>query len=445
MELQTVSLIPEKEDVLYSRATKYLGQITDKTELARKFIDTIPLYYDEAQNFWVWDLKKYHWVKLDELDVLSWINDVAVCNVINSKERGEILQALKLEGRRNKPAELSKNTVQFEKELLDIMTGDRTQATPKTFAVHPLPYKLGSYCDTPTIDALFSSWVKAEDVPKLYEIIAFCMIPDYFVERIICLHGSGSNGKSVYRTLVRKVIGETNCCSTSLERLQSSRFEVGRLYKKLVCEMGETNLTKFEGTELIKRLVSGKDLVTGENKNKPSWDFLNYAKLLISTNTLPPTDDKTDGFYRKWLIIDFPNRFEGEVDILATIPEQEFQNLCMKCIDIAYNLMKKKGFTNEGTIDQRRERYEERSNPFDKFWKLFVDDSNQNADIPVWEFDKRLNEWLKENKLRTLSDVSISKYLKNKGILQVRIWKDWQKDGFPVKKQLRCWGGVAWQ
>jgi len=56
--------------------------------------------------------------------------------------------------------------------------------------------------------------------------------------------------------------------------------------------------------------VSWWDLVGFEYKNKNPFDEVNYAKILIATNNLPATADKTLGFYRRWIIIDFPNRFQ---------------------------------------------------------------------------------------------------------------------------------------
>ncbi|KKK82765.1 hypothetical protein LCGC14_2800130, partial [marine sediment metagenome] len=49
-----------------------------------------------------------------------------------------------------------------------------------------------------------------------------------------------------------------------------------------------------------------------EFKGKDIFDFRNYAKLIMATNSLPPTGDKTEGFYRRWKIIDFPKQFDVE-------------------------------------------------------------------------------------------------------------------------------------
>lgn len=418
------------------------SNIFDKLELAKHFIRVSPVYYDEILNFWRWNHFKKRWQITDETDILNLIHSASGSNIVSGKERSELLNAVKQVSRKNKPEEL-KNHIQLADEIINLQTGERIKSSPKVFVTSPIPYSQSIISDTPTLDKLFNEWVKPEDVQKLYEILAYCIYPAYPIERVFVLYGSGANGKSCFRQILRKFVGDYNCVSSSLELLSVSRFETAKLYKKLVCEMGETNLNTINNTEKIKRLCSGKDLVGAEFKNKKPFDFINYAKLIISTNNLPPTEDKTDGWYRKFMIIDFPNQFKEEKDILESIPEQEFHNLAGKCLGILDNLLKKKTFSNEGDFNIRRERYEARSNPVDKFFKDFVAEDAQ-GDIPKWEFEKKLNEWLRENKFRVLSDKSISKILKEKGLHEAVLKKEWFENAAAITKCFRCWVGIKW-
>jgi putative DNA primase/helicase len=245
--------------------------------------------------------------------------------------------------------------------------------------------------------------------------------------------------------LIEKFIGSRNICSTELDTLLNSRFEITKLHKKLVCMLGETNFNELSKTSILKKLT-GQDTIGFEYKNKTPFDDKNYAKILISTNNLPETTDKTIGFYRRWDIIDFPNQFTEVNDILKTIPEEEYECLAVKCIEILYDLLKERKFNNEGSIEDRQKKYEEKSNPLDKFLKEYVSDRDVNADIPKWEFEQRFNDWNKMNKFREMSDIVIAKKMKERGILEVKVYKEWfdkGSNGF-VKRQVRCWGGIKW-
>lgn len=421
-----------------------LGRISDKLKLAEEFLQLIPLYYDEAMNWWKWDYDLHYWKMIDEIDILIMIDRAADVNVTNSKEKTEILNALKVRARAGKPKEIKKTMIQFDKEIIDISTGDRFPASSKYFVTNPIPFKLGKISETPKFDKLFSEWVKRENFLNLYEILAYCLLPDYPIERIFCLLGSGANGKSTFLKILYTLLGMRNICTTNLEILLKSRFETGRLYKKLACIMAETNLSSIENSQLIKKLVSGKDPISIEFKNKGLTEFINYAKIVIATNNLPPTEDKTDGFYRRWMVIPFPFQFEKEIDVLEDITTEDYENLCMRLVMILDGIYhKQRGFTGEGTIEERRVKYEEKSNPFEKFWEENVVE-DINSDIPCWEFSKEVNEYMKENHVRSLSDTAIGKLMKNKGINQIRVWKEWYENNQGTKKQFRCWAGIKW-
>ncbi len=96
------------------------------------------------------------------------------------------------------------------------------------------------------MDRIFEEWVGKKNIQQLYEILAYSLIPDYPIHRIFCFIGSGLNGKSCFLNLLRKFIGTKNCCSTELDTLISSRFEVTRLHKKLVCQMRVWSCIKWK-------------------------------------------------------------------------------------------------------------------------------------------------------------------------------------------------------
>ena len=439
----------EKElgDVIDQKfAEKLLGRILDKTELAKKFINYIPLYYDNVGIWWRWDHIDFCWRMVDETDILIMVNKTAETNVINSKEKTEILNALKLEARANKPEEVDNLMIQFNKEIVNLKTGDRYPASPKYFVTNPIPFKLGRYPETQKFDKLFSEWVVNEEDKKcLYEIMAYCLLPEYPIERIFALLGSGANGKSTYLKILYTFLGMRNVCTTNLDTLTRSRFETTRLYKKLACIMAETNLAALENSQIIKRLVSGKDPIPIEFKNKGLTEIINYAKMIIATNNLPPTDDKTDGFYRRWRIIEFPNQFQEEKDVLADITREDYEALAMKCLLLLDDLLKKRSFAGDGTIAERKLKYEEKSNPFDKFWNEFIEESDADADIACWEFEKEINEYMKNHQVRSLSSKCIAKLMREKGVNQIVRKKEWYENNEAKTKTFRVWGGIKWK
>lgn len=435
---------PIPADILKKEEVKnIISDYFNLEDLAERLWKANPYFYDRTGMFWLWCIQDKKWKVSDEVDILNMIKDCSNHNTISSKSRNEILEAMKQYGRTKIPKPISPTWIQFKDILVDVITGEELKATPDYFVTNPIPYALhqNKYEATPHMDEIFEEWVGKDNVKKLYQIIAYCLLSDYPLHRIFCFVGSGMNGKSKFLELLRKFIGNDNCCSTELDILMQSRFEVTRLYKKLVCQMGETNFEELNKTSQLKKL-SGGDLIGFEYKGKTPFEDKNYAKIIISTNNLPATTDKTIGFYRRWLIIDFPNQFSEKKDILGDIPEEEYESLALKSIYILKELLTKREFDSEGSIEERMERYEARSNFLDKFIKTFTV-TDVNGYITCADFAKRFNEWSKENRHRHMSDTSLGMAIKKLGIEQERKYFDWLYDG--KGGQARVWVGIKWK
>jgi P4 family phage/plasmid primase-like protien len=413
-----------------------------KTELASEILKIQPIYYDKYRIWWKWDFNSLKWEIVDETDILNLVRDNSISNTVSTKEKTEILESLKQESRLNKPREMKNTWIQFKDTVVDVLTGDQFFANPKYFVTNPIPYYLNEerFEDTPIMDRIFEEWVGKEHVQKLYQILAYCLLPSYPIHRIFCFIGSGMNGKSKFLELLRKFIGKDNCCSTELDTLLNSRFEVTRLHKKLVCQMGETNFNEMSKTSILKKL-SGGDLIGFEYKRKDPFEENNYAKIIIATNNLPTTTDKTIGFYRRWMLIDFPNQFSERKDILKEIPEEEYSNLAVKCLRLLKDLLEERCFDKEGSIEDRMKRYEDKSNPLNKFWEDCITE-DYDSFIFKYEFTKKLNEYCKDNNLRQISETLTNRFMKDKGIIEGRKYPEWYTKEGDKKPFLRTWEGV---
>lgn len=442
----------EKRGDEYKKSREELIQIAgiDEDDLkiftrkgqAELFVKEQPMFYDNAGIWWKWNKENFSWGVVDDIDILNSIVKILEVDTINSKARTEILNSLKQEGRKRIPKPIEKTWIQFKDIIYDVKTGNSFLATPEYFVTNPVPYKASDCADTPTMDRIFTEWVGIDFVPTLYEIIAYCLLPDYPINRMFCFVGAGMNGKSCFLNLLRKFVGNNNCTSTELDTLLGSRFEITKLHKKLVCILGETDFNEMIKTSVLKRLT-GNDYIGFEYKNKTPFDDMNYAKILIATNNLPATNDKSVGFYRRWCIVDFPNSFSEKLNILDTIPEEEYNNLAIKSVIYLNNILITKVFTNEGTVEERTKRFEDRSNPLDKFLKENCDTEDPNGYIFKYDFEKKFNQWCKDNRFRSFSDISIGKMMKERGIVQVFKNAFWVNDG--KGGQLRAWIGIKWK
>ncbi len=424
---------------------KEIQRYYGKRDLAKQVLSIQPFYYDESNVWWYWNIGLNCWKLTDDTNILNMINALTDdVNTIKSKEKTEIIEAMKQEARLRKPKSIETTWVQFKKEFIDINTGEVFDATPEYFCTNPIPWIMNkdNIEQTPNMDRIFEEWVGVDNVKLLYQIIAYCLLPDYPIHRLFCFIGAGLNGKSCYLRMIEKFIGSYNVCTTELDTLMASRFEITKLHKKLVCLLGETNFKELSQTSKLKKLT-GQDMIGFEYKNKNPFEDRNYAKILISTNNLPETSDKSDGFYRRWHIIDFPNRFSEKKDILLDIPNEEYESLALKCPIILKELLKERQFIGDGTIEDKKKRYEDKSNPLDKFITECCDVDDLNSFVWKFEFIKRFSQWCKDNRFREFSETYIGGKMKEKGFQTTRKQSTWLIDG--QQKYILAWEGLKWK
>lgn len=401
----------EEDKKAVAKVKEKIKNWRDKKELAKEIYDIKPYFYDSSKIWWLWNKTKKKWEKVDKTDMLNIVSITSEANTIKSTEKREIIEAMKQYGRKKKPKDTPDNWIQFEDTIIDIDNNNSFKASPKYFITNPIPWEIGDSEETPTIDRIFEEWVGKEYKKTLYEIVAYCALPNYPIHRLFCLVGEGRNGKSCFQRLVKKFIGNDNITSTDLSDLVKSRFEKAKLYKKLVCILGETNFSTITRTSLIKRLT-GQDSISFEFKNKDPIDSENYAKILIATNGIPFSEDQSDGFYRRWCIVEFPNKFKGDEDILSQIPEEEYNNLARKSIRILRELLEKRSFHKEGDVKERKKKYEELSNPVSKFIEEMC---KKEGEVPFFKFFKELSTFIESKNYRQLSKIEVSKILNREG------------------------------
>jgi len=393
---------------------KLLANQISFLEIAKEFIKFYPLHFDSAGLWWAWNEREHKWVIKDEVDILNLITTaLEYSGILNTATKSTCFNALRITARENKPKPVPVEWLQFNDKLINLKSGEEVKPSPDYFITSPVPWSLGESEDTPVIDGLLNQWAGV-DAHKLLELMSYCLLRDYPIQRIIVLLGSGGNGKGSFLRLLRRLLGKDNITSTDLGKIGVNRFETAKLYNKLVCEIAETNVSLLKYTSTLKRLTGG-DLIDAEFKNKNPFTFENHAKLIIATNSLPMTLDKTEGFYRRWLIIEFANKFTDGKEITNEIPEVEYSNLCRKLVRILKELLDRGSFTNEGNVDDRKNRYEYYSNPL----KTFIEENYERVNesfVTKIEFNESFREFLNNNGYRSMTEIEINRGLTSLGL-----------------------------
>jgi putative DNA primase/helicase len=269
-------------------------------------------------------------------------------------------------------------TINLENCLLDVISKNQIEHSPDYLTLSKFPIVYDPDAECPRIEKFLGEVI--QDSYKLREVLKFwssVLLKDCRFEKGLMLLGGGANGKSVVIKLFEAGVGrEDNCSNLSLHDIEEDRFARARLFGKALNTYADNKSQKLKETGNLKTVISG-DTIEGQNKFKPRFSFRNRAKLIISTNNPPETDDKTYAFYRRWTIVMFENTFVASddpttpnkadpqlIEKLTTPGELSgWLNLGLKYLPV---LLREGGFAQE-PIDQVKLEYEKKADHVSRY------------------------------------------------------------------------------
>lgn len=139
-------------------------------------------------------------------------------------------------------------------------------------------------------------------IKNLQEIIGYSMLFGHLEPYIYIGLGKGSNGKSVFATMARTILGSANI--TSLEFSDINPQTSPKLESHFLNLPTELSGSKLLPENLLKAIVDGENISANEKYMQPR-DIKPLAKQFAMANELPSIKDASDGFWRRAVVIPF--------------------------------------------------------------------------------------------------------------------------------------------
>jgi len=309
----------------------------------------------------------------------------------------------------------------LENGVYDLEKEELLEHDPEYFFTHKIPVKYNPQAECPNIHEFLSDIVETEQEEKtLREIAGYSLLPDYPISKAFMLLGKGSNGKSRYLDLVRAIVGQQNIEEKGLQQLEENRFATAQLEGRLACVDDDMDSDKLKRTSTMKKLTGGSR-IGAEIKYGGQFSFENYAKLLFACNELPRTADNSDGFYRRWILVEFPYKFKENPDPenpkeKQGIPdkrlkekilnEKELEGFLWWSIEALKDVLENDEFTHAPETNEARKKWREFSTPLVQFIENFVQqgktlkqarsESESEESISDYNYDYVRKDFLKE-------------------------------------------------
>lgn len=257
---------------------------------------------------------------------------------------------------RNVAPEISQsppNLIAFENGVLDIETMELLPFSPNMVIPNIIPHNWNPYAESAAVDKVFEN-ISCGDIGmmlNLTEVIGLAMYRSCKFALCPILLGEGSNGKSTYIDMVRKVIGKHNV-SALHPRDIGKRFQAGQLVGKLA-NLGDDISNEYvdgDSCASIKAIAAGNEIYT-DVKGGDGFTFQPYCLSVFSANKFPRLADTSYGMMRRLFPMGFHADFKAskadfDVNIIDKVTSEEsLEYLCVIGIEGLKRVIAQNGMT----------------------------------------------------------------------------------------------------
>jgi len=409
------------------------------------------IYVVEEDRFYKYEAERGYWMKKDT-DYLK----VLIRNLLNEirekwEKRSKIneiydaVKSLSIDKNNFKLMDYSMNQfpnhINLENGMLNLDKQELVQHNPEYYSQVQLPVKYDSNAKCNTWKKAMESWVP--DVNSrmfLQEYIGYCLIPDTSAQLAVILLGSGSNGKSTFLETISALFGRENLSSIPLQKL-SNKFEIGYVKDKLINICSDIDPTYMKETGFIKTLIHG-EMLRGEYKGGKSFDFSPVTRLIFSANELPRVRDKSEGWYRSFEFVKFPNSFnkndENYDPHLKAKLINEMPGIFNWALEGLLRYKKNRQFTESVSLKREKRKYKNSNDTI----AAFLEDETTKKDnefVPGEYLYKQYKYYCEDEYLKPQSRQTFSTTLGNRGFISKPTYN--KKTG----KSVRCYHGLIYQ
>ena len=287
----------------------------------------------------------------------------------------------------------------------------------KTNLVFDFEYEPNAKCDKFLKVVKFALDKPTEKV--LQELFGYLLFSDARHQKIGVLLGNGRNGKSVILEAVSYALGEDRVTHFDLMRLTDPAATViphivGKI-ANLSYDSG--NIMKAGSEAILKQYAAGEPILCKVMRENPT-NTTNYPRSIVAVNELPISADKSSGYFRRFLIIEFPKQVPDK-DVNPMLKEElkeERMGILLWIIAGMKRLLSQGGFTESRAVDDVLKRYRKENDAVATFLDECDFRKSQTETIPLSNLYATWEKWRTENGYKSMNSRTFGARLRGLGL-----------------------------
>jgi len=244
----------------------------------------------------------------------------------------------------------------------------------------------------------------------LQEMFGYCLLRDSRFQKFFILQGDGGNGKSVILDVLKAMLGDENVSPLSLSNL-GNNFMLAQLEDKLANIYTDLSDNQIIEEGHLKALSCGES-VNADYKFKMPRAMRTTAKLIFSTNDPPAVRDKSEGVWRRLILIPFEVSIpESKQDRkLAEKLKVELPGIFNWAVEGLRRLLDQNGFSTSIKCEQALQQLRRESDPVLAFLEEQVV-AYRGESVSAAKVYRRYRKWAKRQGHRVLNESAFGRAL----------------------------------
>ena len=289
--------------------------------------------------------------------------------------------------------------------------------SPDWFSAFRLDYPFNVEAECP-------KWLKFLDyslegdtqrIALLQEWAGYLLTSSNDFQRFLVLEGEGRNGKTVYFAAMTAMLGEDNVSHVSIENFDG-RFELGTTIGKAANISGDAGEIDSVAEGVLKQFTGG-DIMQFDRKNLQPVSARPTAKLMAAWNSRPRIRDKSQGLWRRMMLVPFQRKVEAHRRVLGMdkpqwwIDSGEAPGILLWAIAGLHRLRQNNEFSDSDVVTAAMAEYRQESNPAAEFFADYLIVSPQGG-IESGSLYDMYDHWCRRNGCKPLGSRTFGKELR---------------------------------
>lgn len=317
-----------------------------------------------------------------------------------------------------KPKTVSRYLIPVKNGVFNLKTKELEPFSPNYVFTSKIATAYVNNPPLPIIDGWdVESWMKEvscgdEQISTLlWQVISDAINGNYSRKKSIWLIGSGSNGKGTYQQLLYNLIGAENIATLKINQF-GERFKLALLLEKVAVIGDDVGAGIYIDDSSEFNSIVTNETVLIEIKNKMPYGVRLYVTVIQSTNKMPKIKNKTQGTYRRLLIVPFNASFEGGSDDWKIKDNYIYRSDVLQYVLHKTVNMDFERFIIPDISKKLLEEYKQENDPLVDFKENVFDQLGVNR-VPFYIVYSCYKAFCQENNFKPLSKIQFSKHFES--------------------------------